>query len=599
MPLDTADLEIDPDALRAKYRAERDKRLRADANNQYVEVKGDFRHYIDDPYVEPGFIRAPLTDTVDALVIGGGFGGLMAAARLRETGVETIRIVEKGGDFGGTWYWNRYPGAQCDIESYIYLPLLEETGYIPKEKYSFGGEIRAHARRIGEHYDLYKLACFQTEIRDLTWLEDEKRWLVRTNRDDAMKARFVVMSNGPLNRPKLPGIPGIDSFKGHSFHTSRWDYAYTGGSSEGGLTKLADKRVAIIGTGATAIQCVPHLGKHAKLLYVFQRTPSSVDLRGNKPTDPEWAAALTPGWQKRRRENFNILVSGGLQDEDLVSDGWTDIIRNLASIAAFRADKPMTPEEVAAGMELADFRKMNQIRSRVDSSVTDADTAEALKPWYRQFCKRPTFNDEYLPTFNRPNVTLVDTDGKGVERLTEHGIVAGGVEYEVDCLIFATGFEVGTAYTRRAGFEVYGRNGRTLTEHWTGGLKTLHGFYSSGSPNCFHMGVNQSTLTPNFPHLLDEQTRHIAGVVGEAAARQAQVVEPTPEAEADWVSTIKSQARDTLAFREACTPGYYNGEGRAGAGEGLFDGLYGPGPVKFFELIRAWRDGGMEGLSFA
>ena len=599
MPLDTADLEIDPDALRAKYRAERDKRLRADANNQYVEVKGDFRHYIDDPYVEPGFIRAPLTDTVDALVIGGGFGGLMAAARLRETGVETIRIVEKGGDFGGTWYWNRYPGAQCDIESYIYLPLLEETGYIPKEKYSFGGEIRAHARRIGEHYDLYKLACFQTEIRDLTWLEDEKRWLVRTNRDDAMKARFVVMSNGPLNRPKLPGIPGIDSFKGHSFHTSRWDYAYTGGSSEGGLTKLADKRVAIIGTGATAIQCVPHLGKHAKLLYVFQRTPSSVDLRGNKPTDPEWAAALTPGWQKRRRENFNILVSGGLQDEDLVSDGWTDIIRNLASIAAFRADKPMTPEEVAAGMELADFRKMNQIRSRVDSSVTDADTAEALKPWYRQFCKRPTFNDEYLPTFNRPNVTLVDTDGKGVERLTEHGIVAGGVEYEVDCLIFATGFEVGTAYTRRAGFEVYGRNGRTLTEHWTGGLKTLHGFYSSGFPNCFHMGVNQSTLTPNFPHLLDEQARHIAGVVGEAAARQAQVVEPTPEAEADWVSTIKSQARDTLAFREACTPGYYNGEGRAGAGEGLFDGLYGPGPVKFFELIRAWRDGGMEGLSFA
>jgi cyclohexanone monooxygenase len=598
MPLDTADLDFDPDALRAKYRAERDKRLRPDANAQYVEVKGDFRHYIDDPYVEPGFTRAPLTDTVDALVIGGGFGGLMAAARLREAGVETIRIVEKGGDFGGTWYWNRYPGAQCDIESYIYLPLLEETGYVPKEKYSFAAEIRAHARRIGEHYDLYKLACFQTEIRDLKWLEDEKRWLITTSRDDAMKARFVVMSNGPLNRPKLPGIPGIDSFRGHSFHTSRWDYAYTGGSSEGALTKLADKRVAIIGTGATAIQCVPHLGKHAKHLYVFQRTPSSVDLRGNKPTDPEWAAALTPGWQKRRMENFNVLVSGGLQDEDLVSDGWTDIIRNLASIAAFRADKPMTPEEVAAGMELADFRKMNQVRARVDSTVTDAETADALKPWYRQFCKRPTFNDEYLPTFNRPNVTLIDTDGKGVERLTERGIVAGGVEYEVDCLIFATGFEVGTAYTRRAGFEVYGRGGQTLTEHWAGGLKTLHGFYSAGFPNCFHMGVNQSTLTPNFPHLLDEQARHIAGVVGEAAARQAQVVEPTAKAEADWVSTIKAQARDTLAFREACTPGYYNGEGRAGAGEGLFDGLYGPGPVKFFELIRAWRQDGMEGLSF-
>ena len=340
MSLDLAEapeLDFDPDALREKYRAERDRRLRPDANQQYVEVKGDFSHYVDDPYVEPGFTRAPLTDEVEVLVIGGGFGGLMAAARLREAGVKDIRIVEKGGDFGGTWYWNRYPGAQCDIEAYIYLPLLEETGYIPKEKYSFATEIRAHARRIGETFDLYKDALFQTEIRELRWLEDENKWLITTNRDDRMKARYVVMSNGPLNRPKLPGIPGIDSFKGHSFHTSRWDYGYTGGSTEGGLDKLADKRVAIIGTGATAVQCVSHLGRHARQLYVFQRTPSSVDLRGNAPTDPEWAKSLTPGWQKRRMDNFNILVNGGQQDEDLVSDGWTDIIRNLGSIAALRS----------------------------------------------------------------------------------------------------------------------------------------------------------------------------------------------------------------------------------------------------------------------
>src|SRR5580692_9461034 len=243
MSLDTLEptaapaLDFDPDALREKYRQERDRRLRADANDQYVEVKGDFRHYIDDPYVEPGFTRAPLTDTVDALVIGGGFGGLLAAARLRQAGVDRIRSVEKGGDFGCTLYWTRYPGAQSDTESYIYLPLLEETGYIPKEKYAFAQEIRDHSRRIGEHFDLYKDACFQTEIRELTWLEDEQRWLVTTSRDDAMKARYVVMSNGPLNRPKLPGIPGIESFKGHSFHTSRWDYGYTGGNSYGNLDK--------------------------------------------------------------------------------------------------------------------------------------------------------------------------------------------------------------------------------------------------------------------------------------------------------------------------------------------------------------------------
>jgi cation diffusion facilitator CzcD-associated flavoprotein CzcO len=590
-------LDFDPDALREKYRVERDKRLRADANAQYVEIKGDFGHYIDDPYVEPGFTRAALNDEVDALVIGGGFGGLMAAARLREAGLERIRIVEKGGDFGGTWYWNRYPGAQCDIESYIYLPLLEETGYIPKEKYSFAAEIRAHARRIGETFDLYRDALFQTEIKDLRWQEAEQRWLVSTSRGDAIKARYVVMSNGPLNRPKLPGIPGIESFKGHSFHTSRWDYSYTGGDSSGNLTGLADKRVAIIGTGATAIQSVPHLGRAAKHLYVFQRTPSSVDLRGNRPTDPDWAASLTPGWQKRRMENFNILVSGGQQDEDLVSDGWTDIIRSLTSIAAFRTGKTIAPEDIPAEMELADFRKMNQIRARVEDLVEDARTAEALKPWYRQFCKRPTFNDDYLPTFNRPNVTLVDTGGKGVDRVTETGLVVDGIEYEVDCIIFATGFEVGTAYTRRAGFEIHGRDGRTLTDHWSGGLKTLHGFMSHGFPNCFHMGTNQSSLTPNFPHLLEEQARHIAEVVGEAKLRQASVVEPTAEAEAGWVQTIKDNARANLEFRIACTPGYYNGEGRAGDGAGLFDGLYGPGPIKFFDLIRRWREEGMDGLA--
>jgi len=590
-------LDFDPDALREKYRLERDKRLRADANAQYVEIKGDFGHYIDDPYVEPGFTRAALNDEVDALVIGGGFGGLMAAARLREAGLERIRIVEKGGDFGGTWYWNRYPGAQCDIESYIYLPLLEETGYIPKEKYSFAAEIRAHARRIGETFDLYKDALFQTEIKDLRWQEAEQRWLVSTSRGDAIKARYVVMSNGPLNRPKLPGIPGIETFKGHSFHTSRWDYGYTGGDSSGNLTGLADKRVAIIGTGATAIQSVPHLGRAAKHLYVFQRTPSSVDLRGNRPTDPDWAASLTPGWQRRRMENFNILVSGGQQDEDLVSDGWTDIIRSLTSIAAFRTGKAIAPEDIPAEMELADFRKMNQIRARVEDLVSDPATAEALKPWYRQFCKRPTFNDDYLPTFNRPNVTLVDTGGKGVDRVTETGLVVDGIEYEVDCIIFATGFEVGTAYTRRAGFEIHGRDGRTLTDHWSGGLKTLHGFMSHGFPNCFHMGTNQSSLTPNFPHLLEEQARHIAEVVGEAKLRQASVVEPTAEAEAGWVQTIKDNARANLDFRIACTPGYYNGEGRAGDGAGLFDGLYGPGPIKFFDLIRRWREDGMEGLA--
>ncbi|MFZ2061174.1 MAG: NAD(P)/FAD-dependent oxidoreductase [Candidatus Binatus sp.] len=595
------EFDFDPEALRAKYREERDKRLRPDGNEQYVEVKGDFSRYVDDPYVDPGFTREPLTDAVDVVIIGGGFGGLLAGARLREAGVKDIRIIEKGGDFGGTWYWNRYPGAQCDIESYIYLPLLEETGYIPKEKYSYAPEILAHARRIGEHFDLYRDACFQTQIKALTWSEDECRWIVTTNRDDRMRARFVVMSNGPLNRPKLPGIPGIDSFKGHTFHTSRWDYGYTGGDTNGNLHKLGDKRVAVIGTGATAVQCVPFLAKYAKELYVFQRTPSSIDNLGYRPTDPEWVKTLKPGWQKHRMENFNVLVTGGFQPEDLVNDGWTDIIRNLGGLLmARKKDSEVSMQEVMRLAEIADFKKMNQIRARVDSIVKDKRTAESLKPWYRQFCKRPTFNDEYLPAFNRPNVILVDTMGRGVDRITEKGLVFDGIEYEVDCIIFATGFEVGTAYTRRAGFEVYGRGGKALSENWANGLKTLHGFCTAGFPNCFHMGVTQNALTANFPHMLEEQAQHITELIRHAKSQEARCIEPTAEAEAEWVAMIKEKAMNNQDFLEACTPGYYNNEGKPQKGFGLAGELYGGGPVEFHDLIRKWREAGeMKGLRFS
>ena len=593
-------LDFDPEALREKYRQERDRRVRTDGSQQYVEVQGDFSRYINDPYVEPGFTRAPLTDEVNVLIIGGGFGGLLAGARLREAGVNDIRIIEKGGDFGGTWYWNRYPGAQCDIEAYIYLPLLEETGYIPKEKYSYAPEILEHSRRIAKKFDLYRDVCFQTQIKEIRWNEEECRWLITTDRDDRFRTRFVIMSNGPLNRPKLPGIPGIDTFKGHTFHTSRWDYGYTGGDTTGNLHKLADKRVAIIGTGATAVQCVPYLAKDAQHLFVFQRTPSSVDERGNRPTDPEWVKTLTPGWQKRRMDNFNILVSGGSQDEDLVGDGWTDIFRKIGGLLPAKLDPNLTPRERGRMVELADFKKMNQVRARVDRIVKDKKTAEALKPWYRQFCKRPTFNDEYLPAFNRPNVTLVDTQGRGVDRISEKGLVFDGVEYEVDCIIFGTGFEVGTAYTRRAGFEIHGRGGKTLTEYWADGLKTLHGFYSSGFPNCFHMGITQNGLTANFPHMLEEQSRHITELIQHAKAQEARSLEPTPEAEAEWVATIRRKAIHNQRFLRECTPGYYNNEGKPTENTGLFGEQYGGGPVEFHEIIREWRsDGQMKGLKLA
>ena len=586
---------FDPDQLRRRYRQERDKRLRLDGNAQYVEMAGQFAAYLDDPYAAP-VERAARHDRVTVAVIGGGFAGLITAARLIGAGVDDFLIVEKGGDFGGTWYWNRYPGAQCDVESYVYLPLLEETGYIPTEKYVRAPEILSHCRRIADHFDLYRRALLSTAVTSLEWDGDESVWVVGTDRGDRVRARFVVMGNGPLHRPKLPGVPGIADFAGHSFHTSRWDYAYTGGDSSGGLVGLADKRVGIIGTGATAVQVVPHVAASAAELYVFQRTPSSIDVRANRPTDPAWAAGLQPGWQRHRIENFTLLTSGGWADEDLVMDGWTDIIGRLA-VRLRNSDEPdLSPGGLSRSMELADFEKMEQIRARVDALVEDAATAEALKPWYRQFCKRPCFHDEYLQSFNRPHVHLVDTDGRGVDRITAGGVVVGEREYALDCLIFATGFEVGTDYSRRAGYETVGRDGRTLSGYWEAGMRSLFGMHVHGFPNMFILGHTQGGFTANYPHLLDEAAGHMAHIVGHAVAAGIRQVEVTAEAEDGWLETLAASARDVRSFQEQCTPGYYNNEGRPGEG-GLITSAYGRGPMPFFALLAEWRaEGDFAGL---
>jgi cyclohexanone monooxygenase len=591
-----AELPFDPDALRRRYREERDRRLREDGNEQYIEVKGRFAHFLDDPYAEPGFQREPLFDSVEVLVVGGGFGGLLAGARLRQAGVEDIRIIDPAADFGGTWYWNRYPGIACDIESYTYLPLLEEVGYMPKEKYSYGKEILDHSQAIARKFDLYRDVCFQTRVTEMRWSEEEARWVVSTNRSDRMKAHYVCLATGPLNRPKLPGIPGIDDFEGHSFHASRWDYDYTGGDSEGNLTGLRGKRVGIIGTGATAVQCVPHVGEWAERLYVFQRTPSSIDVKHNPPTDPQWAKSLQPGWHQHRMDNFNALVSGVPQAEDLVNDGWTDLIGKLVvGLQRGNADD-LSAEGIARAVEIADFEKMEEIRARVDATVKDPETAEALKPYYRQFCKRPCFHNEYLETFNRPNVTLVDTRGKGVERITKKGVVVDGHEYELDCLIYASGFEVGTDYSRRAGMQIVGRGDRTLTEAWADGIRTLHGMHVHGFPNCFIMSNAQAGFTASYPHLLDQQARHIAYLIATGMERGLRRVEASEEGEEGWVQQCIGRARNTGDFFENCTPGYYNNEGRTSEAS-LLNGFYGGGPIEFFKILEDWRSTGqLEGM---
>ncbi len=601
-PTDTPQ-DIDIEAMRAKYAVEREKRVRTEGASQYLELKDDFAEFAEvDPHttVTP---RDPIDADIEVAVLGGGIAGLLAGAYLKKAGVEDVRIIEMAGDFGGVWYWNRFPGIQCDNDAYCYVPLLEELDFIPSKKYADGAEIFAHCQNIGKHFGLYDGAIFSTQVRTVRWDEEIKRWRLTTNRGDDIRARFVVMAQGSYNRPKLPGIPGIKEFKnagGHVFHSARWDYDYTGGDADGGLDKLADKRVALVETGATGVQLVPHLARDAKQLFVFQRTPSSVDFRGNEPTDPEWAASLQPGWQAERKRNFHRWspFEGVVFDvADMVCDFWTELGRNLtARIGACPDPTALGIEEIMVMREEEDYRIMERLRRRIADIVDDPDTAEALKPYYRFMCKRPTSSDTYLPAFNLPNVTLVDVaESKGIDRLTANGIVANGVEYEVDCVIFASGFEISTEISRRYAMDVIeGRDGVSLFDHWRDGYQTLHGITSRGFPNQFHTGFIQGGVSANTTAMFEQQAEHIAYIIAEAINRGATVVEPSAQAQDAWVATIRELAFDNSAFDLSCTPGYYNNEGRGfgDASRSFLGEVYSPGFYAFDDLLRQWRDAG-------
>jgi cation diffusion facilitator CzcD-associated flavoprotein CzcO len=588
-------------ALRDKYRQERDKRVISEATAQYVRATGEFaENYAADPHT-PVVPRQAISEDLDVAILGAGWTGLLAAYHLKQAGVSTFRHIDHAGGFGGVWYWNRYPGLQCDNDAYCYLPLLEETGFMPSKKFSDGFEILDYINLIADKYKLGDNALFHTLVTALRWDDRIQRWHVVTNRGDDIRARFVVMAGGLLNIPKLPGIPGIHDFKGKMFHTARWEYGFTGGSHRNPvLDKLSDKKVAIIGTGATAIQATPFLGRYAQQLYVLQRTPSTVDTRVNPPTDPEWVKTLTPGWQRRRQMNFLHAAMERLApgEPDQICDIWTEINRNLAAALAAEGWPELTFPQFMERREKVDYAVMERLRARVESLVKDKATAEALKPWYRFLCKRPASNDDFYPTFNRPNVKLIDVSGtRGVERMTAHGFVAKGVEYEIDLMIFASGFEVTSDLDRRWGIDVIeGRNGLSIYDHWREGYKTLHGISTRGFPNQFFTGFIQSALNASTTEQMSRHCYHIAYIVKEALARGITSVEPSQEAQDAWVTEIHATAFDISQFTRECTPSYFNGEGskkqRWYAGE-----TYGPGWLAFEKILQEWRDEGtMSGM---
>jgi cation diffusion facilitator CzcD-associated flavoprotein CzcO len=585
---------FDADRVREKYQQERAKRM-TESRGVIHDLKADerFAEYTADPFT-PFVEREPVTEEVDVAIIGAGMAGVVVGAKLRDAGVRKIVLIDKAGGIGGTWYWNRYPGVMCDVESYIYMPMLEELNYVPTTRYAFGDEIRRHLEAVATKYGLVDDALFHTGVETSEWDDESSRWIVRTDRGDAVRAHYLIMAPGILNLMKIPVIPGMDEFEGRIFHTARWDYEYTGGSQEDPrLTKLADKVVGVVGVGASGIQAVPPLAESAKHVYVFQRTPSAIGERGNRPTDPEFAEELRPGWQRERMENFSAVMIGRAVERDLVNDGWT---LHTAWLNNPKVPEGMTPAEIAAMVEQNDFRVMEEHRHRIEEIVQDPATAEGLKPYYRYGCKRPCFHDEYLLAFNRPNVTLVDCPA-GVEELTRHGAVANGVEYEVDCIVLATGFEGElTPFARRAGHTIIGRGGITMAEKWQDGVLSLHGMTTHGFPNMFIMPApgQQAVTTHNYTHLMVVGAEHVAATIAALEAQGVEVFETTEEAEQGWTDIILSTWRDNSAFMAACTPSRLNFEGdptmlnpRSGAYGGGYGDFFG-----YQDLLTQWRAAG-------
>ncbi len=556
-----------------------------------------FARYRDDPFT-PVTERDPVADDVDVVIVGGGIAGVLAGAQLRKAGVKRIRIVDQAGGIGGTWYWNRYPGVMCDVESYIYLPMLEELDYIPTRRYAFGEEILGHLEAIAQRFDLVDDALFHTGVTRAVWQEDTARWRIHTDRGDEVNCRWYVLAVGILNLLKLPAIAGMEDFAGCSFHTARWNYGYTGGGPHAPLTGLTDKVVALLGTGATGIQCLPPLAESAKHVYVFQRTPSAIGERGNRPTDPSFAHELGPGWQRARMDNFQAIMLGRAVEVDLVDDGWT---HHYAAVHHPPRAKGLTVAEYLRSAEELDYQIMDSHRRRVEELVADPRTAAILKPYYRYLCKRPCFHDEYLQAFNNPNVTLIDCPA-GIERITEQGPVVDGQQYEVDCIIYGTGFEAElTPLFRRVGHEIVGRGGVTLAEKWADGAASLFGMMSRGFPNMFVMPApgQQAVVTVNYTQLAVLGAAFIGGAIRLLDEQGVEVFDVSAEAEAAWTEKIVDSFVDGSAVMSACTPSRINNEGHPEAMNPR-NGNYGRGMGDWFayrELLEHWLEAGtFEGL---
>ena len=536
-------------AEQAKYRDFKEARRGA---ADYMAMDGEFSKYLEDVYSAAPVPRESLTDDVEIVVVGAGFAGMLLWYKLQKAGFTDVRFCEKGGDVGGTWYWNRYPGIACDVESYSYLPLLEEMDYIPTMKFASGFEIMEYCQKFAKKFNFYERCLFHTTVEETKWDEDDRRWTVHTNRGDAMRARYVILANGILTTPKLAKIQGMGSFAGESFHTSRWNYE----------TDLANKRVGIIGTGATAVQVIPEIAKAVKELFVFQRTPSSIDVRDQRETTPEEMSTwqTEPGWARARRARF-ARISAGRTAMKANDDYLAGKVADFKERKAY--DRVLSPEELIEKQLNTNFRIMEQIRARVDAIVDDPKTAASLKPYYPYGCKRPTFHDEYLPTFNKANVTLVDTAPRGVTEISPKGVIHDGIEYALDVLIYATGFQWMATSTFNM---ITGRNGQTLSSKWKAeGTKTFLGLHSHGFPNLFIIsGPQGGGGSFNFTDAIDQHADYVVWMLETLRNNMHTVVDVKKEPEQEYAEHCRIADITSQPLRDCIS--YYNGHGDAEPG---------------------------------
>tara|TARA_R110002096_G_scaffold106622_5_gene234249 strand:- start:121 stop:1740 length:1620 start_codon:yes stop_codon:yes gene_type:complete len=479
---------------------------------------------------------------VDAVVVGAGFGGLYAVYKLRELGF-SARLFERGSDVGGTWYWNRYPGARCDAPSmqysYSFSAELQQE-WVWSELYASQPEILRYLQHVADRFDLRPMMQFDTSVEQAIYDEASRTWRVTTDRGETVTARFCILATGCLSSQNTPNFPGLDDYTGVWYHTSNWP---------AGGVDFAGKRVGVVGTGSTGIQAIPVIAESAAELKVFQRTPQYSTPARNTPMDKAYEAQIKAEYAEYRARNYRNPVALDLVIDrdapktfDLDEDKRRAVYEKcwnkggLSFSVAFR-DSSLNR---AANEDLSQF-----IRDKIAELVKDPDTARALQPPHIYACKRPCIDTNYYDTYNRPNVRLVDVSKSGIERITAHGIRANGVDHELDCIVFATGFDAFTGSINR--IDIRGRNGATLKDKWSAGPRAYLGLAAAGFPNLFIVtGPGSPSVLANMVVAIEQHVNLIGECLEHMRESGYAQVEAEPDAEEQWVEQVRLAADRTL-----------------------------------------------------